>query len=95
VNLNYRRGVRAEYRTMRLLEAAGYQAFRTAGSHGIVDVIAVNKLGVRAIQCKAGVANVTPAEREALRLMPRPSNCTAEVWRWKDRAREPLIERVG
>lgn len=80
---------------MRLLEAAGYTAFRMAGSHSPVDVIGVDRLGLRLIQVKSGRANVTPQEREALQLLSRPANSTVEVWRWKDRVREPLIERVG
>lgn len=95
MNANYRKGRQREYRTMRLLEAAGYQAFRMAGSHSPVDVIGVDKLGVRLIQVKSGKASVSPTEREALGLIPRPNNSTVEVWRWKDRVREPLIERVG
>lgn len=91
-NSNYRKGYLRERRTMALLEAAGYTAFRTAGSHGPVDVIAISPLGMRLAQIKSGKANVTPAEREALRNLPRPSNATVEVWRWKDRTREPLIE---
>ena len=91
----YRKGREREYRTMRLLEAAGYTAFRMAGSHSPVDVIGVDKLGLRLIQVKSGRANVTPLEREALTQIERPANSTVEVWRWKDRVREPLIERVG
>jgi Holliday junction resolvase len=91
----YRKGREREYRTMRLLESAGYQAFRMAGSHSPVDVIAVDALGVRLVQVKSGRANVTPLEREALKQIVRPANSTIEVWRWKDRVREPLIERVG
>lgn len=91
----YRKGRAREYRTMRLLEAAGFQAFRMAGSHSPVDVIGVSPLGIRLIQVKSGRAGVTPLEREALKTLERPENSTVEVWRWKDRAREPLIERVG
>jgi Holliday junction resolvase len=91
----YRKGREREYRTMRLLEAAGYTAFRMAGSHSPVDVIGVDRLGLRLIQVKSGRANVTPQERETLQLLSRPANSTVEVWRWKDRVREPLIERVG
>jgi Holliday junction resolvase len=95
VNQNYRRGRAREYRTMRLLEAAGYHAFRMAGSHSPVDVIGVDGLGLRLIQVKSGRANVSPLEREVLKGLSRPANSTIEVWRWKDRSREPLIERVG
>lgn len=91
----YRKGRAREYRTMRLLEAAGYTAFRMAGSHSPVDVIAVDALGVRLVQVKSGRAGVTPLEREKLKGIGRPANSTLEVWRWPDRVREPLIERVG
>jgi Holliday junction resolvase len=95
MNTNYRKGRAKEYASMRLLEAAGYQTFRMAGSHSPVDVIGVDRLGLRLIQVKSGRANVTPQERETLQLLSRPANSTVEVWRWKDRVREPLIERVG
>ena len=92
---NYRKGRAAEYKTQRLLEAAGYQTFRMAGSHSPVDVIGVDGLGLRLIQVKSGRAGVTPLDREVLKGLQRPKNSTVEVWRWKDRVREPLIERVG
>ncbi len=95
MNSNYRKGTARERRTVKLLEAAGYTACRTAGSHGKLDVWAVDAVGMKLIQCKAGNANITPKEREALKMVPHPPNCTVEVWRWPDRTREPLIERVG
>jgi predicted RNA binding protein YcfA (HicA-like mRNA interferase family) len=36
----YAAGVEAERKTMAVLEAAGYQTARMAGSHGMFDVIA-------------------------------------------------------
>lgn len=92
---HYRKGVERERRTMALLAAAGYTAQRSAGSHGHIDVMAWDANGFRLIQCKAGDANITPADREALLDMPHPANATVEVWRWKDRVREPLIERIA
>lgn len=94
-NANYRKGREREYRTMRLLESAGYSAYRMAGSHSPVDVIAVDSLGLRLVQVKSGRAGVTPLDRETLKGLPRPPNSTVEVWRWKDRVRVPLIEVVG
>lgn len=91
----YRKGRAREYRTMRLLEAVGYSAFRMAGSHSPVDVIGLDGLGLRLIQVKSGRAGVTPQEREKLALLPRPKNATVEVWKWPDRSRDPLIEVVG
>lgn len=90
----YRKGREREYRTMRLLEAAGFSAFRMAGSHSPVDVIGLSPLGIRLIQVKSGRANVTPLEREKLKGLDRPDNATIEVWRWKDRVREPAIDRI-
>ena len=92
---NYRKGRAAEYRTQRLLEAAGYSTFRMAGSHSPIDVIAVDALGVRLVQVKSGRAGASPLDREVLKGLERPANSTVEIWRWKDRVREPLIERIG
>lgn len=88
----YAKGARAERRTMRVLEAAGYRAHRFAGSHGEWDVVAFGPFGVRLIQCKAGTARPTALEREAMQLYLVPSYVTREVWRWPDRAREPIVE---
>jgi len=90
----YRKGRRLEYRTMRVLEAAGYTCARTAGSHGAWDVIAWNEAHVRFIQVKAGSARMSLAEREGAGLEIRPPGSSAELWRWPDRSREPLIERL-
>lgn len=40
-NLNYTRSRAKEYKTLHDLEAKGYFAIRTAGSHGIADVIGI------------------------------------------------------
>jgi Holliday junction resolvase len=95
VNSNYRKGREREYRTKHLLEAAGYTVARSASSKGKIDIWAVDGIGFRLIQVKDSNANVTPHEREALQMLPHPPNCTVEVWRWPDRVREPLIERIG
>jgi len=95
MNANYRRGRAAEYRIMRTLEGAGYVASRSAGSHGLFDVIAWNALGVRFIQSKVGAGRVTALDREAMREMARPANSTLEIWTFTPRVREPQIERVG
>jgi len=93
---HYTKGRRAEYRTQRVLETAGYIALRTAGSHGVVDVIGLGPLGhVRLISVKAGVARPSGVEREALDALQRQSDrWTVEIWRWPDRATAPLIEQV-
>lgn len=88
----YVAGRRAEYRTQRVLEAAGYETVRTAGSHGVADVIAWNGIAVRFIQVKRGVGRMSPAEREAFLAVPVPACATREYWRWPARSREPIIE---
>lgn len=94
MNANYRKGRAAEYKTQRLLEAAGYQTFRMAGSHSPIDVIAVSGLGIRLVQVKSGRAGASPLDREVLHNLVRPKNSTVEIWRWRDRVREPSIERL-
>lgn len=52
---NYKRGVRKERQLIKELETAGYAAMRTAGSHGLFDVIAIRPPSiVRLIQVKRG-----------------------------------------
>jgi hypothetical protein len=52
VATNYSRGRAREYRTMALLEAAGFEAYRMAGSHGPFDVIGISNAGIVLVQCK-------------------------------------------
>ncbi len=58
---------------MSLLEAAGYETFRSAGSHGVWDVIGISDTGVVLVQVKVGV-KPTPAERERMRVAKCPPN---------------------
>lgn len=87
----YDKGRRLEYRTMRLLEGLGYSCYRTAGSHGEWDVIAIGPNDVKLVQSKA---NRRPGsvEIEGLRLFRCPANMSREVWIWKDRKKFPVVE---
>src|SRR5262245_30316926 len=87
-----KKGANAERRARKLLEAAGYQCFRAAGSLGVVDLIAWDATSVRFVQVKSNCA-CSPAEKEQLALVTRPANCSVEIWRFKDRVKDPLIER--
>ena len=56
---NYEKGRRGEYELMRIYEKAGYECFRTAGSHSKADIICIRKVGeedvpVIVIQSKRG-----------------------------------------
>lgn len=91
-NANYRAGREREYRTMRLLEAIGYACTRAASSKGMWDVIAIRAQDIRLVQVKAGVAGPTRHDREAIREVVVPAMCSKEIWWWKARAAEPLVE---
>lgn len=87
------KGRRAEHRARRILEAAGYEVCRAAGSKGPADLIAWNTNAIRFISVKCGTKYLSAVEREALTTqMQWPPNASVECWRFPDRAREPLIE---
>lgn len=88
------KGRRAEHRARRLLEAAGFSVCRAAGSKGPADLIAWDAVSIRLISVKSGTRYASAIEREALRLLAVPPNATREIWRYPDRCREPLIERL-
>jgi Holliday junction resolvase len=89
-----RKGTRAEHRAMRILERAGYICTRASASLGMFDVIAIGPDSVRCLQVKSGTARCSPLEREQLQQLLVPANVVKEVWRFPDRCRDPLIERV-
>jgi Holliday junction resolvase len=90
-----RKGGRAEHRAMRILEASGYACTRAAASLGVFDVIAIGAADIRLVQVKCGDrCQVTALEREAMAHFVAPANATKEVWRFFDRRRDPVIERV-
>jgi Holliday junction resolvase len=86
------KGTRAEYRCMRLLESVGYICTRASASLGLFDVVAIGPRDVRCIQVKSGTRRLSALEREQLRAVRVPLNCTKEAWRFPDRCRDPLIE---
>jgi Holliday junction resolvase len=88
------KGRRAEHRARALLETAGFAVCRAAGSKGPADLIAWDTTVIRFISVKSGTKYATATERETLEQMPRPANASIEVWRFPDRYRTPLIERL-
>lgn len=89
------KGSRAELRAVRILEAAGYSCTKAGGSLGMFDVIAIGPMDVRCLQVKAGDGNYcSKVERELMRECVVPPNVSVEIWRFPDRCREPLIERL-
>ena len=88
------KGSRAERKAMKLLEAAGYCCTRAGGSLGFFDVIGLGPSGVRCLQVKAGTARLSRAERAAIVALTLVPNVSKEYWRFPDRARGPVIERL-
>ncbi len=80
---------------MRLLEAGGYVCTRAGGSLGLFDVIAIGAHDVRLVQVKAGGKYLSRVERAQILALVVPANVTREVWRFPDRCRAPLVERLA
>ena len=96
-NKNYASGAYYERKTINLLRDQGYHAQRTAGSHGLFDVIAVGHGQVRLINIKKGYWP-SPKERKAFFALEIPGiggyewcAATLEIWRWDKGAKEPQI----
>ena len=88
-----KKGSRNEYKTMRLLEAAGYQCCRSAASLGSWDIIGVGSTDVVLIQVKS---NCWPGsvEMETLRSFVAPPGCRKLVHRWRDHQRQPDVREL-
>ncbi len=88
-----RKGNRNEYKSKKLLEAAGYAVTRAAASLGVWDLVAIGSVDLVLVQCKS---NDWPraAEMEQLRLFIAPPNCRRLVHRWRDRQRVPDVREV-
>lgn len=89
-----RKGAKAEHRCMKILTDAGYSCSRAAASLGIFDVVAIGAGDIRLVQVKSGGAYCSAIEREQIARFIAPWNCSREIWRFPDRCKEPLIERV-
>ena len=90
---NYKKGRNNEYRSMRLLEASGYQTLRSAGSHSPFDVVGYNRTGCVFVQVKTNEWPA-PAEMETLQAIQLPANCAKIVHRWDDRKSTPQVRDV-
>ncbi len=86
---NYKRGVKKEYDAIKILETAGYDVIRAAGSHGTYDLVAMGPTGVRLIQVKR-VKEGNPwrqeyeLAKESMQDKPRLPNVSREIWVWED-----------
>lgn len=63
-NVNYRRGRAKEYRIKKKYEKCGYYVIRTAGSHGVCDLVAFGRdKKVIPIQVKPRGGYIKPDEK--------------------------------
>jgi Holliday junction resolvase len=92
-NRNYKRGRELEYRIKKELTDAGFfGATRSAGSHGVFDVVAVAPLSyVLFVQAKRTKERLNPETaykedlekcRELAKVLPREAQL--ELWVWTD-----------
>lgn len=88
-----RKGNRNEYKSIRLLEAAGYRCTRAAASLGVFDVIGLSSSDIVLLQVKSRDFPST-VEMEAIKNFAAPSNAKKLIHRWRDRARMPDVKEV-
>lgn len=94
-NRAYQRGRSAEYKAIRILRQRNYLYVRSAGSHGPCDIVAAAPDGTRLLlQIKRGKVKASQEERIALKFMAARFAAKAEIWTFKRRAREPVIETL-
>lgn len=67
---------------MAILEALGYQCLRTAGSHGMWDVVAIGRDDIRLIQVKLN-CKPTPDELKAIRALLVLPSIRKQLWFFK------------
>ncbi len=87
------KGTRNEYRSIAVLEAAGYRCTRAAASLGVWDIVGIGPVDIVLCQVKTGRWPGT-VEMEAMRLFPAPPNARKLMHRWMPRARLPDVKEV-
>jgi len=89
-----RKGTRNEYKSIKLLESAGYKCTRAAASLGVFDIIAVGPDDIILCQVKS---NEWPrsVEMEAISAFLAPANCRRIIHRWRDGQSQPDIKELG
>lgn len=98
----YAKGRRLEYRAMADLRAQGYSVLRTAGSHGVFDLIAIAERGstpdrelsaslVKAIQVKSNLTEVKACSLITDLVERFGRVLWVELWVYHDGEKEPRI----
>ena len=82
-NANYKAGYRAERKAFETLKGYGFTVFRTAGSHGLFDLIGVNEKTVIFVQVKTTpFGKIAPMERikKEIEDFAVPEGVRKELW---------------
>lgn len=87
------KGNRREAQSRQLLEQAGYNVTRAAGSLGAWDLVAIGSADVLLVQVKSN-RPPRPAERAELRAFRCPRNCRRVIHVWRDRSPFPVISEL-
>ncbi len=88
-----RKGTKNEHRSIRLLEAAGYQCTRAAASLGAWDIIGIGSTDV--VLCQVKTRDWPGAvEMEAMKNFRAPANARKIVHRWRDGQRLPDVREL-
>ena len=75
----YQRGVRLEYLARDVLRQRGYSVVRSAGSHGAIDLVALNEREILLIQVKLR-GQAIGAALDKLSAVPGPRCARRQVW---------------
>jgi Holliday junction resolvase-like predicted endonuclease len=87
------KGNRAEYKSIALLEAAGYRCTRAAASLGVFDLVAIGQDDVVLVQVKSN-RGPSGKEMEAIKAFPCPANARKFIHVWKDRQKVPDVRTI-
>jgi hypothetical protein len=94
-NAHYRSGVYYERKALADLRRLGYCAIRSAGSHGIFDIVAISGERVLLIQVKSGGASLSKSDRDAWRALKLPPCAQYQIWHYRKGVNAPMITELA
>ena len=77
-NKSYLKGVRFERKVKKFLEEKDYFCIRTAGSHSLIDLIAIKEGNITWLQCK-NKDFISLAEKEPLKALKVKFNINIQI----------------
>lgn len=91
-NKHYLSGRRKEYQAMEKLRNDGYEVSRSAGSHGVWDVVAVGFGITRLIQVKSN-CKISNEDLSQFKKLSCGQGTIKEVWTYEKGNKTPMIEK--